>query len=251
MSQVKLVARTLNLFELYAEKGEPLTLTELSHGLPSPMSSTLSMVRTLVDQGYLYQTRKRTYYPTRKLINIGSQIDRNDPILDALRPHLIKLRDLTRETVVLGTREDLRVVYLETETSGHSIRYTTQAGETRQPWPNSMGKALLSVLDEEELTDVLDRLNWDEIYSGTVAFSKPQVLNEVALAREQGWAQNMGESDPDLAALAAPFSLAGKWYGLSIVGPITRMKHGWKLHQRSLISVITHLEKEFSDNDLQ
>jgi len=138
MSEVKLVARTLDLFECYAAQGEPLSLTELSQGLQAPMSSTLALVRTLVARGYLYQTRKRTYYPTKKLMGVCSAIDAQDPILDLLRPYLVRLRDKSGETAVLGTREDLQVIYLDAEHSTQAIRYTARQAKpgacTRTHW---------------------------------------------------------------------------------------------------------------------
>ncbi|CAM3754836.1 IclR family transcriptional regulator [Bordetella tumulicola] len=243
MSEVKLVARTLDLFECYADKGEPLSLTELSQGLQAPMSSTLALVRTLVGRGYLYQTRKRTYYPTKKLMGICTSIDMQDPVLDILRPYLVRLRDKSRETAVLGTREDLRVLYLDVEPSSHPIRYTAQAGETRGLHSNSLGKALLSALEEKELQDVLGRLKLTALTDKTL--SSPSALRaDLTLSRQRGWSANISESVPDLAAVAAPFCLAGKWYALSIVGPIVRMQDAWDQHVKVLTGVMKDIAQD-------
>ena len=48
---VKLVARTLDLFELFAAERRPLPLTELARLLDVPPSSCLAMARTLVSRG--------------------------------------------------------------------------------------------------------------------------------------------------------------------------------------------------------
>ena len=241
MSEVKLVARTLGLFECYADRGEPLSLTELSQGLQAPMSSTLALVRTLVARGYLYQTRKRTYYPTKKLTIMCSSIDAKDPILDILRPYLVRLRDESGETAVLGTREDLQVIYLDSEHSFQAIRYTAQAGEARSLHANSLGKALLSVLDGEELLEVLERMEMNAL-TGKTLTSRKALLDDLALTRDRGWSANIAESVPDLAAIAAPFCLAGKWYAVSIVGPIARMQTAWNRHVGLLAKVKTELE---------
>lgn len=245
MSEVKLVARTLELFEHYADKGEALSLTELSQGLQTPMSSTLALVRTLVGRGYLYQTRKRTYYPTKKLMGICTAIDMQDPILDILRPYLLRLRDKTNETAVLGTREDLNVIYLDTQHSRQAIRYTAQAGEARSLHSNSLGKALLSALENEALQAVLARMKMKTLTEKTLV-TKQALIDELALCRQRGWSANIGESVPDLAAIAAPFCLAGKWYALSVVGPIVRMQASWTQHVATLTDVI----KELVDNEL-
>lgn len=243
MSQVKLVARTLDLFEFYADKGEPLSLTELSQGLQTPMSSTLALLRTLVSRGYVYQTRKRSYYPTKKLLMLCSLIDSKDPVLDALRPYLRRARDLSDETTVLATREDLQVIYLDTEHSTQAIRYMAEAGEARMLHANSSGKALLSCLDDDDLEDVLDRLEMDALTDKTLT-SRKALLDELELSRQRGWASNVAESVSDLAAIATPFSMAGKWYSLSIVGPIARMQAAWDQHVAVLTRIMRDLERD-------
>ncbi|MFC4276658.1 IclR family transcriptional regulator [Achromobacter aloeverae] len=243
MSEVKLVARTLDLFECYANQGEALSLTELSQALAAPMSSTLALVRTLVARGYLYQTRKRTYYPTKKLMGICGAIDAQDPVLDILRPYLARLRDESGETAVLGTREELQVIYLDCAHSLQAIRYTAQAGEARGLHSNSLGKALLSALDGEELEEILAKLDMKALTRHTLT-SRKALLKDLALSRERGWSANVSESVPDLAAIAAPFSMAGKWYALSVVGPIGRMQAAWDRHVAVLAKVIQALARD-------
>lgn len=250
MSQVKLVVRTLALFEFYADAGEPLSLTELSRGLQAPMSSTLALVRTLIGMGYLYQTHKRTYYPTKKLMGLCRLIDAKDPVLDIMHPYLIRLRDESDETIVLGTREDLQVIYLDIEHSTQAIRYTAQPGDARSLHANSLGKALLSALDEGELLKVISHIKMDQLTEKTLS-TRQDLLNDLAISRQRGWSSNIAESVPDLAAIAAPFSLAGKWYAVSIVGPIARMQSSWDKHLTLLTDVVQNLTRNEDANPMQ
>lgn len=251
MSQMKQVARTMQLLELYAQRGEPLTLTDLARGLQAPVSTTLGLVRTLASDGYLYQPRKRAYYPTKKLMGLCKLIDARDPVLDVLHPYLARLRETSGETAVLGKRENLQVLYLDSEHSLQPIRYTAQAGETRQLHSNSLGKALLSVMDHDELRKLLDQIQLDTLTDKTLATQKA-LLDDLALSRERGWAANVGESVPDLAAIAAPFSLAGQWYALSIVGPLERMQARWVSHAQALKEIVQQLSEalEVHENDI-
>lgn len=251
MSQMKQVARALELLELYAQEGVPLTLTDLSRGLQTPMSTTLGLVRTLVGMGYLYQPRKRAYYPTKKLMGLCKLIDANDPVLDVLHPYLERLRDVSGETAVLGKREDFRVLYLDAEHSAQPIRYTAQAGETRQLHSNSLGKALMSVMDKSELKSILAQIRMDKVTDKTLG-TQQALLDDLTLSRERGWAANVGESVPDLAAIAAPFCLAGQWYALSIVGPLGRMQASWDKHERALKEIVSELSEalEGHENDI-
>jgi DNA-binding IclR family transcriptional regulator len=145
---VKLVARTLDLFELFAAEQRPLPLTELARLLNVPVSSCLALARTLVSRGYLVEVRKRGgYYPTRRLQMLASAINAVDPVVEIVHPRLVQLRDASGETAVLGKIQGMAVVYLDVVESTKAIRYSRAPGELRPLHANSIGKAIFGELD--------------------------------------------------------------------------------------------------------
>ena len=121
---VKLVARTLDLFELFAAEQRPLALAEMARLLEVPSSSCLALARTLVSRGYLYEVRKRGgYYPTRRLQLLANAINAVDPVVQMLHPRLVELRDATGETIVLGKIHGTQVIYLDVVESEKAVRY--------------------------------------------------------------------------------------------------------------------------------
>lgn len=239
---VKLVARTLELFELFAAQGRPLSLTELSRALSVPMSSTLGLVRTLVARGYLYETRRRGgYYPTQRMGGNVARIHANDPLLHVLRPRLQQLRDDCGETVVFGKAQEGRVLYLETAASRHAIRYMADPGDLRPLHANSIGKAILSALDAAERDRLLDALDWTRFTDATLA-ERGALLADLAQATARGWAENRGESIADLWAVAMPMRLAEEWFAVSIVGPGTRMRPQVAAHVEALRAAVADMK---------
>lgn len=80
---------------------------------------------------------------------MAQRIARADPVLDRVYPSTVELRDATRETVVFAKlAQDGRVVYLDVLDSPHTIRYAPVAGEFKDVHANSLGKALMSLMDE-------------------------------------------------------------------------------------------------------
>jgi len=230
--EVKLVARTLDVFEIFSRLGRPLSLTELARELDAAPSSTLALLRTLTTRGYLYEpSRRGAYYPTKKMHVASVRIDAADPVLDCFRPHLVALRDECRETVVLGQRSGERVLYLEVLASNQAIRYIAEPGDTRDLYRNSIGRALYAALPEaQQLT-----LN-----------AASDVREQSRQTRERGWGENIGESIPDLAALAISIEAAGGMYGVSIAGPIGRMQDNWRSHVQSLLQARSILQEAFA-----
>src|SRR5690606_4803608 len=146
---VKTALRVIEIIETYARERRALPWSELARLLGVPVSSCLALIRTLADLGYLYETgRRQGYYPTGRLLAVAERIAASDPVLDRVYPSLVELRDATQETIVFGKLSgDGKVVYLDVLDSPHTIRYAPVAGEFREVHANSLGKALLSVLD--------------------------------------------------------------------------------------------------------
>jgi DNA-binding IclR family transcriptional regulator len=223
-SNVKTALRVIEIMEIYAREGRSLTLTELAKLLGAPVSSCLGLIRTLASLGYLYETgRRQGYYPTGRLLAIAQRIAQADPILERVYPVLESLRDDTGETVVFGKlQEDGRVVYLEVVESHHPVRYIAMPGELREPYANSIGRALLGALSRSQREALLERAAFAKLTPKTVA-SRNALAAELDASAKRGWYQNIGESIPDLGAVAVPVTLAGETYGMSVAGPINRV----------------------------
>lgn len=224
-SNVKTALRVIEIMEIYAREGRSLTLTELARLLGAPVSSCLGLIRTLASLGYLYDTgRRQGYYPTGRLLAIAQRIAANDPVLERVRPVLESLRNDTGETVIFGKLlDDGQVVYLDVVESANPVRYAATAGEQRQAHTNSIGRAILSSLPQENRDALLRHATFTRL-TGRTLRSRSALEAELAQSRERGWARNFGESLPDLGAIAMPVTLGGITYGVSVAGPIHRVE---------------------------
>lgn len=220
---VKLVARTVALFELFAQVKRPMPLTELAQSLGVPMSSCLALVRTLVAHGYLYEVRRRGgYYPTAKLHGVSSDIGTAYPWRAAAHEHLVALRDAVNETVMLGKIQDGSAVYLDVVRSGQAVHYATQAGVRRPLHTSSVAKAILGQIDEAERNLLLADADYMR-FTPTTCVTFDALLADIARAKARGWASNIGESVADLTGYAAALDMGGEWYAVGMAGPTPRM----------------------------
>jgi DNA-binding IclR family transcriptional regulator len=229
--EVKLVVRTLELIELFAQTRRPMPLTELAQGLGAPMSSCLALVRTLVARGYLYEVRRRGgYYPTAKLHALSGQIQTGDPWLEAVRPHLVALRDAANETVMLGKIQDGAVVFLDVVESTHPVHYAARPGERRPMHTSSVAKAILARLAPADRDGLLAAPDYTR-YTERTLVTRDALRAEVEQVQAQGWAANVGESVADLTGLAVALDLGGEWYALCMAGPTPRV---WEQRDQNL-----------------
>lgn len=224
-SNVKTALRVIEIIEIFAREGKPLSLTELSRHLEAPVSSCLNLVRTLTGLGYLYETAPRQgYYPTGRLLAMAQRIARADPILEKIGPTLAALRDAVTETVVLAKLgHDGEVVYLDVLPSPHPISYVADPGAQRHLHSNSLGKALLSLMNETERRKLMKGREMERLTERTLV-SLEDLERDLKVSAERGWFQNLGESIPDVGAVAWPVQISGGEYAVSIAGPLYRIE---------------------------
>jgi DNA-binding IclR family transcriptional regulator len=125
----KIVKRTLDFIELFADQRRPLSLSEISRLLGIPMSSCFDVIRSLQERGYLYELGQRAgYYPTQRIARLAAQISENDPILARADLLLRALRDEFDESISLSQATGLNAKYLLVYEPSHNLRYTVQVG---------------------------------------------------------------------------------------------------------------------------
>jgi DNA-binding IclR family transcriptional regulator len=238
---VKTAGRTLEIFEAFAREQAPLSLTDLSRQLGSPLSSCLYLVRTLERLGYIYAVGgKKTLYPTRKLYEVASSIVMGEPWVERLEPRLGQLRDETRETVILGKRQGAKVVYLAVFEGPETIRYVAQPGDLKPLHSSAIGKALLAAMAPAELARILPKIPMHSVTPSTIT-DREALLADLAATRERGCAVTRAENVPDVAALAQAFNLAGDTYGLALAGPLYRIEAALERQQARLAQACTDI----------
>lgn len=235
-SVVKSAVRTLTLFEVFAHHQAPLTLSELARILEIPLSSCHGLVGTLQNEGYLYSFgERRQYYPTKRLLQLATAITNNDPTLNLLVPHLEAVRDQCDETVIVATRQNLTILYLDVIEGTQTIRYSANAGDVKPLHSSAIGKAMLGEVDGQELSATLSQIGQPRITSNTIV--DPKTLTaEIEAGRRRGYFVTRGENVADVWAVAKIAHVAGEALGIAIAGPAYRMKKKMAKH----ISVLTN-----------
>ena len=159
--RVKQVENLLDLFEVYARRKAPLTLTALSKVLAMPKSSTFNLIDTLVARGFLYETKARGgFYPTRRLLDLARSVMEGDPFLQRIHGELEVLAESTGETALLSVRDQDHVIYVDVVESPSLIRYFAKVGDRRPIHTTSSGKAILTTYPPEERERILRSLTY-------------------------------------------------------------------------------------------
>lgn len=237
--------RAVRLFEAFAAVKAPQSLSEIAGLLDTPLSTCHGLVKALQDGGYLYaNATSRRHYPTRRLLQIAETIAANDPVVAFFDRHMAELRDLTSETVILGTLQKDAVVYLSVVESRSSIRYSAQPGDMKPLHSSALGKLMLGEAPLRQREALLDALSLDAVTDNTLT-DVERLRNDLDVARGRGFYITRGENVAEVMAIAAPVRVAGETYGLVVAGPHTRMVGKQDGVQEALLAACSRIGGDF------
>jgi len=239
----KIVERTLDFLELFADQKRPLSLSDISRLLKIPASSCHDVLQTLQDRGYVYELAPRAgYYPTRRLLDVARTISDHDPV--ALRADLLlrSMRDTLDESVLLARVSGLQATYLLTFEPSHPLRFLANVGDhVRSLHATSGGKALLSTLPSQEFDEFLKSTTFKAATKNTIT-SKTALRKDIEAGRSRGWFLNREESLDGVMTLSSLFAWNGSTYIVTIAGPTSRIEPRLKLMVGLLVDACTRLE---------
>lgn len=220
----KIVDRTLDFFEMFAEQQRPLALSEMARLLDIPISSCHDVVQALIRRGYVYETAARAgFYPTVRLLRLGETIVEHDPILLRAEVVVEELSGELGETVALAKAAQLELTYVLVRESDHQLRFSVREGTpVRSLYATSAGKCLLGTLSTAELDAFLKEVKLVPLTPKTIT-DKAALRRDIALGNKRGWFINDEESSLDAQTLSARFHWRDAVYVLTIAGPISRI----------------------------
>ncbi|MGA2041930.1 MAG: IclR family transcriptional regulator [Roseiarcus sp.] len=239
----KIVARTLDLLELFGREKRPLSLSDIARLLSIPVSSCFDVLQALQSRGYIYELAPRAgYYPTLRLQQLGKEISDSDPVVSRAELLLRSMRDTLDESVLLAKVGGLQATYLLAFESAHPLRFQAKIGDrVRSLHATSGGKALLASLDDQSLAAYLKTARLEALTDRTIT-SKPALQAEIETGRARGWFANRGESLDEVTTISASFRWNASVYIVTVAGPSSRLDRKFDQAAAMLASVRQLLE---------
>ncbi|MEW5914341.1 MAG: IclR family transcriptional regulator [Thermodesulfobacteriota bacterium] len=160
-------------------------------------------------------------------------------IYDLAYPAMIRLAELTGDTIYLTLRHGLEAICLERVEGSFPIKTLTLKTGDRRPLGVGAGSlALLAFLPPEEIAPILEA---NSPLFGNYGVLKPEDVPQlVALAQKQGYGSNDGNVIPDMSAVAVPImGSQGRPFASLSVAAITSRLQGARRRQ-----VVAWLQQE-------
>jgi len=204
------------------EEGVPLS--ELAGELGYAKSTVHRHLQTLADLGYVVK-RDGDYHVGLRFLELGVTARNSYSGYTLVREKVEEIAEETGERAQFFVEEHGKAVYLARSVGEHAVRTDPGIGSRIPLYAASAGKAILSELPDEELSDMFERMSFEPVTEHTIV--DPEELRaELAEVRERGYAFNREESLRGTHAVGVPIcgpdgDVIG---GLSVTGPSHRLK---------------------------
>jgi IclR family pca regulon transcriptional regulator len=200
-------ARVLDLVELIAGRPDGVLLREATTQLNAPKSSTLMLLRTLVNRGYAFRDPVSERYRLSDDYRAGAFGWRADPharLVSAARPLMEALSAEIGESVTLGAYDRKGAALLLAQVVADvEVRYTATLGRPIPLYCTAIGRVLLSRERPEARAILLGDGPFAALTRHTIT-DRDEILRIVAGARTDGHAIVMEEFALGGTGVAAP-----------------------------------------------
>lgn len=218
-------ARVLDLVELIAGSEDGVLLREATARLNAPKSSTLMLLRTLVNRGYAYRDPVSERYRLSQEYRAGGfgwTPAPNARLIAVARPVMEEVSAELGESVTLGAYDRKGAAHLLTQVEADvEVRYTAALGRPIPLFCTAIGRVLLSREHEEARPILLGEGPFPALTRHTVT-DPDEILRIVARARTDGYAIVMEEFALGGTGVAAPILDAdGHALGALNIGCVT------------------------------
>lgn len=213
------------MLDCFAFDKPELSVAEVSAATGLHKSTAHRILMALEYNGLIEQNQESAKYRLGiKLFKLGHQAAARLNLRDMARPYLRALMEETGETVHLAILDNDQVLYLEKVEGPHALRMPSRVGRHIPTYCTSLGKAMLSCLDEAEVRRIIQNHPIQQYTPNTVK-SVEELLVELKRTRKRGYAVDNEEIELGLRCAGAPIrNYTGEMVGaISVAGPSARL----------------------------
>ena len=232
MSQT--VDRALQVLEFLSE--DDRDLSDVAALLSVHKSTALRLLQALEARGFVRHDENHVYRLGSKIFQLASSALAGLDIRSIAAPHLRRLSELTQQTVHLAAFDGNEVFYIDKFESQKTVRMYSRIGAPAPLYCTGVAKAILSQLPSGQQKSIADKISFTRHTERTIV-TPAALLDELATAKQQGFAMDDREHEDFLHCVAVPLSLRGGTtvHGISLSAPTILLDRDQLLEQVPLL----------------
>ncbi len=218
--------RALRVLETFSDARPRQSLSSIAGEVALDKAVVFRILRAFVNHGLMGRdVATEEYFITPAVLRWVFAVPGFQQLRALALPQMIRLRDLSQETVFLSMVDgDHRISVFQLE-SPHQIKRTVPLGVRHRIVYGATGKAALAFLPAERIERILSRTPLRRLAAGTLV-ARADLEAELRRTRARGYAIGVQEEVPNVAGVAGPiFDHAGEVAAvLTVTGPLQRFR---------------------------
>src|SRR5437762_5196421 len=183
---VDAAAKALELLSVFSFREPRLSLAELATRTGIPRATAFRLLSTLEQSGFL-QKHHGAYQLGIKCFVLGNIVAGGLDLRETAHPHLVALRDATRETTQLAILDHWQVVYLDRILGPFPTGFMrSRAGAILPAYCTGLGKTLLAFRPEPEVVAWAKAQKFTALTPRTITTAK-RLLKDLHEIRQRGY----------------------------------------------------------------
>lgn len=198
------LVRGFAVLDAFTSTRRELTLSEIATTLGLSRSAAFRTVYTLAHLGFLlHDPRRQSYSLGPAVLRLGHGYMASRELVQIALPQIERLRDETDWSTHLGVRDGRSVLYMLRVASRMGMGSIVHVGSRLPAVATTMGRVLLSDLDEPSLIALYRDEAYDHAPPGTPR-SMAALLAQWRADRRRGLVVQLGSFEQGMASIAAP-----------------------------------------------
>ena len=196
--------RGLDILRLFDEDNKTLSLSEISLKLGVSRTVPYRLMYTLKEEGYLEQDSiTKRYQLTPKVLSLGYSYINSFKLPELLQPFLEEIRDDLQASCYLSVLNEKDVVYVGSAPMKELTGINVSVGTRIPAHATANGKLLLAYQPIDKIKKMYSTEEFRKFTNYTFS-SREQLINELLLIKEKGYAKTDKEFLDFISSVAVP-----------------------------------------------
>jgi IclR family transcriptional regulator, KDG regulon repressor len=201
---VQSIDRTFDIIELLSRESRSIPMTEIGRRLDLHKSTVHRLLTTLRNRGYVEKEEDTGNYKLGLgFIELASLYLNSLELKTEAIPFLNQLTKQTGQTTFLATMDGAEIVYMDKVETYTSLRRYTIIGKRLPMHATSLGKAMLSGLENNEIEALYPERKLNLVTKKTIP-TFDVLMKEIKQIRGRGWSIDDEENEKGTRCIGAP-----------------------------------------------
>lgn len=221
---IRAVERALDVLECFSIKTPELSMTQIAERIGINKSTVHRLLATLERKRFVERDPvSGTYRAGIHLLQLAYLAMETNDLRRIAEPFMRSLWELHRETTDLAVFDGNHIVFISVLESPQRLKLAAAVGQRLPAFCTSSGKAILAYMPEESVRHILEHDL--QQYTEFTRVTPEQILEDLRVCREQGFAVSVQEYEDGINAVGAP--VIGRKgtpiASVSVAGPANRL----------------------------